>query len=155
MKCAHVESLVSFLTWAWHNQNRTRVFRTEKQRFARYSTNFAFNTRCVWYLPHTKVRVVSCLLPSLFSLFWVFRYSHTQLRSFYPVSTFDGVHMRKNTSLSLSAQFQCSRSGAEEPGNETSWWCCYYPLSQNFSAESITRGDSCEVFAVFTVNLLC
>ena len=28
---------------------RTRVFRTERQRFSRYSANFAFNAQCVWY----------------------------------------------------------------------------------------------------------
>ena len=37
--CIHRESLVSFLMWPWCNQNRTRVFRTEKQRFACCSTN--------------------------------------------------------------------------------------------------------------------
>ena len=37
-KCTRMESLVS---WSWHSQNRTRVFRTERQCFVRYSTNFA------------------------------------------------------------------------------------------------------------------
>ena len=36
---------------AWYifsrDQNRARVFRTERQRFACYSTSFAFNARCV------------------------------------------------------------------------------------------------------------
>ena len=36
---------------AWYifsrDQNRTRIFRTERQRFERYSTSFAFNARCV------------------------------------------------------------------------------------------------------------
>ena len=36
---------------AWYifsrDQNRTRVFRTERQCFARYSTNFSFNTQSV------------------------------------------------------------------------------------------------------------
>ena len=50
-KCTRVESLVSFLTRSWCNQNRTTVFRTERQHFVCYSTNFAFNVRCVWYLP--------------------------------------------------------------------------------------------------------
>ena len=50
-KCTCVESLVSFLMWSWCNQNSTRLFRTERQRFARYSTNLAFNTWCVWYSP--------------------------------------------------------------------------------------------------------
>ena len=101
MKCAHVESLVSFLMWSWRNQNRTRVFRTERQHFARYSTNFAFNARCIWYSSHAKICGVGCPLPSLFSLFWVCGYAHMQLRSFYPLSTFDGAHVRKSTSLCL------------------------------------------------------
>ena len=33
-------------------------------------------------------------------------------------STFDGAYVRKNTRLSPPAQLQCSRSRAEEPGNE-------------------------------------
>ena len=48
-------------TYAWRawyifsrDQNRTRVLRTERQRFARYSTNFLFNAQCVWYsLPNS------------------------------------------------------------------------------------------------------
>ena len=36
---------------AWYifsrDQNRARVFRTERQRFVRYSTSFAFNAWCV------------------------------------------------------------------------------------------------------------
>ena len=35
----------------WRNQNRTRVFRTERQRFVCYSTNFAFNTWCMIFAP--------------------------------------------------------------------------------------------------------
>ena len=38
--CVRGESLVSFLMW----QNWTRVFRTERQRFSRCSTNYVFNT---------------------------------------------------------------------------------------------------------------
>ena len=105
--CTCVESLVYFLTWSWCNQNRTRVFRTERQRFACYSTSFAFNARCVWYsLPNSYIRVVSFPLPSLFSLFWVLGYAHAQLRSFYLRSTFEGSHVRKNTRLSLRVQLQ-------------------------------------------------
>ena len=32
--CIHGKSLVSFLTWAWRYQNKTQVFRTERQPFA-------------------------------------------------------------------------------------------------------------------------
>ena len=49
--CIHGESLihVSFLIWAWHNPKRTRVFRTGRHCFAYCSTDYPFNTRCVWY----------------------------------------------------------------------------------------------------------
>ena len=74
----HGESLISFLMWLWCNQNRTRVFRTERERFAHCSTNHAFNAQCVWYsLPDNQRCVVSYLLPCLFLLFWVFEYAHT------------------------------------------------------------------------------
>ena len=33
-------------------------------------------------------------------------YAHAQLRSFYPLSTFEGSHVRKNTRLSPHAQVQ-------------------------------------------------
>ena len=46
VNCTHVKSLVSFLTWC--NENKNRVFRTERQRFARYSTNFVFNARSLY-----------------------------------------------------------------------------------------------------------
>ena len=45
------KSLASFITWPWRNWNRTRVLKTEKQRFACCSTNYEFNPRCVCYLP--------------------------------------------------------------------------------------------------------
>ena len=32
------ESLVSFLTWAWHNQKRTRIFRTNRLCFAYFKS---------------------------------------------------------------------------------------------------------------------
>ena len=44
------KSLFFFVMWPWCNQNRARVFRIERQRFARCSTNYAFDTWCVWYL---------------------------------------------------------------------------------------------------------
>ena len=82
------------LTWPWHNC-RTRVFRTERQHFACCSTNYAFKAQCVWYTPaNNQRRVVSCPLPSLFILFWVFRYVHTPLRSLYLLSTFNAAHVR-------------------------------------------------------------
>ena len=42
-----------------------------------------------------------------------------------PAPFFKGaVHMRKNTRLSLPAQFQCSYSGAGEPGNRCTVFTC-------------------------------
>ena len=76
------------------------------------------NVLCVVHpTMHSTLRVsnvVSFPLPLLFSLFWVFEYAHTQLRSFYPLSTLDAAHRRKNIRLSPTAQLQCSRSGAGE-----------------------------------------
>ena len=40
------------------------------------------------------------------------------LPPFYPLSTFGGAHMTKNTRLLVPAQLQCLCSGAWEPGNE-------------------------------------
>ena len=48
--CIHGVSLVSFLMWPWCNQNRTRAFKTERQRFA-CSTNYSFKVRYVPYSP--------------------------------------------------------------------------------------------------------
>ena len=90
-------------------------FRTENQHFAHCSTNCVFNAQCVWYL-HTN----SEIHVAYFHSFWAFRYAHMQLRFFYPLSTFDTAHVRKNTSLSLPAQLQCSRSGVRGPRNEAS-----------------------------------
>ena len=82
------------------------------------STNYAFNPRCVWYSnPDSQIRVVSFPLPWLFFLFWVFRYAHAQLRSFYSLSTFDAFRVTKYTRLSVPAQLQCLHSWAWEPGN--------------------------------------
>ena len=83
--CPGVESLLSFLTWPWHNRNRTRVFRTERQCFARCSTNYAFDVRCVWYLPpNSWISVVSFPLTlHFFFMFYAFGYAHTQLGSSY------------------------------------------------------------------------
>ena len=72
---------------------------------------YVFDARCVVYLlPNSQIRVVNCLLSLLFFLFLAFRYAHGQLRSFYLLSTFSGVHMMLNTRLSTPAQLQCSCS---------------------------------------------
>ena len=59
-------------------------------------------------------------LPATFALFPVLSrgYAHTQLSSFYLLSTFGAFHVTKNTRLSTPAQLQCSRSQGWEPGNE-------------------------------------
>ena len=112
--CVRGERVASFLTWSWRNQNRTRVFRTVKQCFSHCLTNYAFNAQCVWYsLPDNQRCVVSYLLPSLFFLFWVFGYAHSQLRSLYPLYTW-----RDKTYSPLLTQLQCSRSRVWEPGNK-------------------------------------
>ena len=83
--CIHGETLVSFHMWVLHDWNRTRVFRTERQRFVSCSTNYSFNTQCVRYSPSPDSYIDTCSkLPTTFTLFSVFGYTHTQLRSLYP-----------------------------------------------------------------------
>ena len=54
--CIRRESLVSFLTLPWCNQNGTW---TKSQRFANCLTNYVFNAQCVWYShPESLIRVV-------------------------------------------------------------------------------------------------
>ena len=75
--------------------------------------------QCVWcLLPNNRRCVVSCPLLLLFFLFWVFGYTHAQLRSLCLLSTFDAFHVTKNTRLSTPTQLQCSHSKLWEPGNE-------------------------------------
>ena len=59
-------------------------------------------------------------LPVTFALFPVLcrGYTHAQLSSLYPLSSFTASHVRKNTRLSTPAQLQCSHSGVWEPGNK-------------------------------------
>ena len=96
----------TFLMWPWHNQNRTRVFRTDRQCTAHCSTNCAFNTQCVWYSPPDNQRcVASRSLPLLFFLFWVFGYAHAQLRSLYPLSTLDDFLEHGSLGTSLKPHF--------------------------------------------------
>ena len=126
------ESLVSFLTWSWHNWKGPE-FRTEGQRFTHCSSNYTFKALYVGYLAlasYMYICEVSHLLPLFFLLFWVFGYTHTQLRSLCPLSTctFNGAHVRKNTRLFPPAQLQCSHSGAGEPGNEARKLLCLYTL---------------------------
>ena len=118
------ESLVSFPVWSWHNQNRTRAFRTEGKCFACK----LFNQLCIWHSvcmifartpppppphSHSSICVVSCLLPLLFFMFWAFGYAHTQLRFFHPLSNFDSAHMRKSTRPLHNFNVHVS-----EPGNK-------------------------------------
>ena len=70
-----------------YNQNRTRDFRTEKQHFACCSTNYAFNTRCAWYLPPDTCSK----LPTTFALFpniWILWDANAQIRSVTPFLPF-------------------------------------------------------------------
>ena len=85
--------------WPWCNRIRPVFLEQKGNVFLCCSTNYAFNARCVWYLfPDSQRCVVSCPLPLLFFLFWVFGYTHTQYV----------FHVTKNTRLSMPAQLQCS-----------------------------------------------
>ena len=89
--------------WSWHNRNRTRVFRTERQHFVRYSTKFVFNARCVWYLlPNSYICVVSCPIPS--PLFFLsLRVCPLTIKISLPLTL---LTWEKNTRLSPSTQLQ-------------------------------------------------
>ena len=65
-----------------------------------------------------KMRI-SCPLPLLFFLFWVFGYTHAQLRSLYPLSTLMLFTWQKKIPGSSRLRNQCSCCRAWEPGNET------------------------------------
>ena len=103
------------LVWPWHNQNRTEGFRTERQCITHCSTNYAFNTQCVWYsletcskwlvtfalFPVQSLQVCSCTIKISLPPLYPGCFSHD-----------------KNTRLSTLAQLQWSCSEAWEPGNE-------------------------------------
>ena len=61
--------------------------------------------------PPPIARYMKYPLPLLIFMFWAFGYVHAQLRSLYPLSTFD-------IRFSTATQLQCLCSGAWEPGNE-------------------------------------
>ena len=113
--CRHGEPGI-FSHMPWCNQNRTGVLE-QKGNFL----CIVQPTMCSMFSVYDiclPIRVVSCPLPLLIFMFWTFGYAHTQLRSFYPLSTFDGSHVRKSTRLSTPAQLQCLHSRVWEPGNE-------------------------------------
>ena len=96
------------------------IYWGEVAMFSASSTNYSFNTQCVCICPPNNQRcVVSCLQPSLFFLFWVFRYPHAQLWSLYPLSTLDAVHVRKKYQtfpLCTTSMFVFRSVGAWERG---------------------------------------
>ena len=119
--CIDVESLVCFLRWSWRNgNNKTRVFRTERQHLMRYLPS----TLSVYDIRSPIARCVgSCPIPSLFILFWVFGYTHTQLRSLYPLYPRHCSSEKKYQALSTCTT-SISRSRAEEPGTEANIYSC-------------------------------
>ena len=109
--------LISLLMWSWRNQKGPEF--SEQRGNVLHTVHPAIHSTlsvCRIFPPRQLYMEVSHPLPLLFLLFWVFRYAHAQLRSFYLLSLFDAAHVQKNTSLSLPAQLQCSGSGV--PGNK-------------------------------------
>ena len=96
-----------------------------------------FNQLCVQPSVCMIFTRVSFPLPSLFFLH--VSSTHAQLRSLYPPSTFGAFHMTKNTRLSMSAQLQCSRSGAWEPGNEATTYLVWYMITAMVSYSCIPQ----------------
>ena len=67
--CIRVESLVSFLTWSWCNQKRTRAFRTERQCFMCCSTSYVCIQHSVVYDICPPIADTCSKLPDTFALF--------------------------------------------------------------------------------------
>ena len=141
-------SLVSFLCKHDVIKIHCRT-KTERQHFACCSTN------CASTLGMDAQQLDTC--SKLFATFALFPflsrgYAHTQLRSFYPLSTFQAAHVTKNTRLSTPAQLQCSRSGAWEPGNEARIVPCTMPVSLSLMAFA---RDSISVFLLSSSEVPC
>ena len=105
-----------------HNQNRTRVFRTERQRLSLCSTNYAFNAGVYDIRPQGHIVIFP--LPLLFFLFWVFEYAHTQLR---PLSTFNTFHVTKKYQALHTCTLQYKVvlylvSSSDPTRTERVWW---------------------------------
>ena len=99
MSCG--ESLVSFLMWHC-NQNRTRVFRTERRQFACCSPDYASSKLPTTFAPFHVLSLWVC--PDSIKVFAP------------PFYLWRCSREKKNTRLSMPAQLQCSRSGVWEPG---------------------------------------
>ena len=85
-RCIHGDSLVSFLTWPWCNQNRTRVFRTERQRFACLFDQLCIQQSVCMIFNPQQLDTCTCTcskLPATFAFFPVLSrgYAHAQWRS--------------------------------------------------------------------------
>ena len=76
------ESLVSFLTWAWRNQQVAKICRTNRLRFA-FFNRLRTNAQSIRQSPPAShIRVVCYLVPWLFSLFY---------HPFYPDVTWEKI----------------------------------------------------------------
>ena len=97
-ECKHwsCADMVFFLTWPLHNKigaefldQKGNVLHVVQPTMC--LTLGVYNIR----LPDNQRRVVYCTQLLLLFMFWVFGHAHPQLRSSYPLSTFDGAHVRK------------------------------------------------------------
>ena len=92
LECSHVPMLPgfrtgrcisqregSFLIRLWCNQIWPEFFKNRKVNVL-HVVQLTMHSTLGYSYPDNQRHVVSCLLPSLFFLFWVFRYTHAQLR---------------------------------------------------------------------------
>ena len=100
-----VERLVSFLTSSWHNQNRTRVFRTERQHFACALFNQLCVQRSVCMIFTPRQLYMYSKWPDTFALSPVLglRVCPCAIKVFLPDLLLWGFSREKNTRLSLHA----------------------------------------------------
>ena len=94
---------------------------------SRISTNYALNAQCVRQSPPaSQIRVVSYLVPWLFSLFWA-QCAHAKSNPFYHPFNPDVTHVRKDTRPSpLFTVLKATESWAG-PGNEATVWLLFNP----------------------------
>ena len=108
LKFSGVESLAFFSMWPWHSQ-------IGPEFLGQKGNCTLFNQLCI--------RCSVCIrLSLLIFMFWAFRYTHVQLRSLYPLSTFNTAHVtKKYQALLLQGQLgicasACTRPFLEEIG---------------------------------------
>ena len=96
-----------------------------------FAIDYALNAQCVRQSPPaSQIRVVSYLVPWLFSLFWA-QYAHAQSNPFYHPFYPDVTHVRKDTRSSLvSSPDQIFRARPADSSKNRVWTLSLRKLGQ-------------------------